>query len=186
MFNFEIKGIFMTWFNKIAKKIMFSLVLCQGFMWQCYAEAANDNLVPVEANRMRVFEILYPKQLQTLEQKRNFVKKHYKNSEHYETFTFPNQTIDSVYKAYVTAYPKDSFGASILHSDLPKTNKAFKADSNNDRMGYVLMYIWEGDKKLSITNTRIEDDNLCGKEILEFEEKGNQTILKSNFEQYCF
>lgn len=176
----------MTYFNKIVKKTICSLFLCQGIIWQCYAETSSDKLVPVEANRMRVFEILYPKQLQTLEQKRNFVKKHYKNSEHYEIFTFPNQTIDSVYKAYITAYLKDSFGASILHTELPKTNKAFRADSNNERMGYVLMYVWEGDKKLSITNTRIEEDNLCGKEILDFEEQGNKTILKSNFEQYCF
>ena len=32
----------------------------------------------------------------------------------------------------------------------------------------------------------IEDDNLCGKELLEFEEQRGQTILKSSFEQYCF
>lgn len=176
----------MLYFSKIAKKIICSLVLCQGIMWQCYAETSSNNVVPAEANIMRVFEILYPKQLQTIDQKRSFIKKHYKNSEHYETFTFPNQNIENVYKAYIAAYPKDSFGASILHTELPKTNKAFKADSNDERIGYVLMYVWEGNKKLSITNMRIKGDNLCGKEILEFDEKGNKTILKSNFEQYCF
>lgn len=172
-------------FGKIAKKIVFGLTLSNSVMWQCYADT-SDKLVPVEATRMRVFEILYPQQLQTLEQKRNFLKKHYRSNEHYEKFTFPNQTIESVYRAYVEAYPKDNFGTSILHDELPKTNKAFKADSDNSRMGYVLMYIWEGNKKLSITNTRIKDDNLCGKETLEFEEQDRQTVLKSNFEQYCF
>ncbi len=170
----------------LLKKIACSLGLCCGIMWQCYAESANKQLMPIEATRLRIFEILYPNNLQTLEQKRAFVKKYYKSGEHYETFIFPNQTIENVYKAYVATHPKDSFGASILHKELPKTNKAFKADSDHDRMGYVLMYVWEGDKKLSITNTRIEDDNLCGKELLEFEEQGKQTILKSNFEQYCF
>lgn len=182
MFNFISKGNVMSYF----KKIVCGLILLNGIAWHCHAETFNNKLVPIEATRMRVFEILYPQQLQTLEQKRVFVKKHYKNNENYETFIFPNQTIENVYKAYVAAYPKNSFGANILHIDLPKTNKAFRADSNDERMGYVLMYIWDGNKKLSITNTRIDNDDLCGKELLEFIEQDKQTILKSSFEQYCF
>lgn len=170
----------MAFLNKVIFSLLFGIIL------QCFAESSDNRLMTVEATRMKVFEILYPQQLKTLEQKRIFVKKHYKYNNGYETFIFPNQTIDSVYNAYVAAYPKDNFGVNVLHKDLPKINKAFRADSNSERTGYVLMYIWSGDKKLSITNTRIEDDNLCGKELLELEEKKGQTILKTNFEQYCF
>ncbi|TLD82476.1 hypothetical protein [Helicobacter trogontum] len=168
------------------KKIVCALGLCCGTIFQCFAESSNNNLMPLEATRIKLFEILYPQQLTTLEQKKAFVKKYYKSSEEHETFIFPNQTLENVYNAYVRAYPTNAFGVSILHKELPRTNKAFRADSNDERMGYVLMYVWDGDKKLTITNTRIEDDNLCGKELLEFEEQKGQTILKSNFEQYCF
>lgn len=168
------------------KKIACGFSLCCVLAVSSFAESGGNKLTTLEATRTKVFEILYPQQLKTLEQKRSFLKKHYKSGEEYETFIFPNQTIESVYNAYITAHPKDSFGSSILHKELPKMNKAYRADSNEDRMGYVLMYIWSGDRKLSITNTRIEDDNLCGKELLEFEEQKGQTILKSSFEQYCF
>ncbi len=166
------------------KRLFIVLSICFSVSFQCYAN--GQKLAPLENNRLRIFEILYPQNLTNIDQKKKFLKSNFKSTEHYDIYTFPNKNIEKVYIAYVKAYPKDSFGSSVLHKELPKTNKAFKAEQDGKTLGYVLMYIWNGDKHLVITNTTIDDDNLCGRDVLEFEQKGNNTTLKSSFEQYCF
>ncbi len=169
------------------KKLFFVACLIVGVGFQCHADVVGPKLAPIENNRLRIFEVLYPKDLSNMDQKKKFLKMNFKATEHYDLYTFPKKNIEEVYNAYVWAYPKDSFGASVLHKELPKTSKAFKAGRDDERPGYVLMYVWNDSKHLTITKSTIhDDDNLCGREILEFEEKGNATTLKSFFEQYCF
>ncbi|RDU66068.1 hypothetical protein CQA53_04490 [Helicobacter didelphidarum] len=148
-------------------------------------QAEESGLLPLEEARLRVFDTLYQNDLKTLVQKRNFLKKNFKTTNEYDIYTFPNQKLESAYKAYADANLNNGIGTNILHKDLPKTNKAFKVDSTKENpLGYVLMYIWNGNSKLTITATRLDGENLCAKEVLEFEQKANATTLKSSFEQY--
>lgn len=166
------------------KSVICRFVIMVSITIYCYADT---ELAPIEAARLRVFETLYKEQLSSAAQKKNFLKQHFKTTGEYDIYTFPHQSIENAYHAYVNANIKNSSVDNVWHKELPKTNKAFKANSTKDNpFGYILMYIWHGDKKLHVTNTRLRGENLCAKEVLEFEEKQNATILQSSFEQYCF
>lgn len=150
-------------------------------------QAADTQLAPIEKARLRVFETLYQKDLTSLKQQQNFLRKNFRSVNGHDIYTFPNQTIDNAYKAYVNANLDNGLFENVLHKELPKTNKAFKGSfQKNNSLDYVLMYVWHGNTNLSVTTTGLDGENLCSKEVLEFSQKQNTTTLTTSFEQYCF
>ena len=68
------------------------------------------------------------------EEKYQFVRSLINFEDGQEKYIFPNQDIKNVYEAHIAANKKDNFGPTILHSELPKTSKAFRKDSTSNEM----------------------------------------------------
>ncbi|STQ86782.1 hypothetical protein LS73_006990 [Helicobacter muridarum] len=154
-----------------------------------YALDQDDSLPVHQELKIKLYEMLYQDKMGNLEnpkEKQDFIRPFIQSHDGEEIYRFPNKNIDDVYRAYNFIHEHDNFGPSILHKELPKTNKAFRKDSTSNIPGYVLIYTWKGDNYLEITNVRLQGDELCGKEILEFRSDDKQTTLTTSLEQYCF
>lgn len=146
-------------------------------------EDSNYELPPIEEARIKIFEHLYKNELNTLDKKKSFLKNNFQSTQEHDIYTFPNADIEDAYNAYANA-SKDE----LLKRELPKTNKAYKieADKKNP-ISKVIAYEWnKNSSKLLVTNIQMQEDELCSKEILEFNKLGKETILKVNYEKYCF
>ncbi|RDU71253.1 hypothetical protein CQA66_06840 [Helicobacter aurati] len=149
----------------------------------------KDSLPIYQELKLKLYQELYPQGTYDMldqEQKQTFIQSLISSNNGIDTYVFPDRSIEEVYRAYNNVHTSDNFGQSVLHKELPKTNKAFRKDSTKDTLGYVLMYIWKNQNSLNITNVRLQGEKLCGKETLDFEQNNKETTLKVGFEQYCF
>lgn len=146
---------------------------------------ASDGYIfqPIEKARLRVFESLYAKDMDNIAKQQKFLKENFTQSSEHDIYTFPNASIKDAYKGYA-----DASSDELLHRDLPSTNKAYKVDATKENhISSLVTYVWSKDsKKLVVTSLKLDGEELCSKEVLDFEQKSKATILKVNFEQYCF
>ncbi|MWV62679.1 hypothetical protein DCO58_02870 [Helicobacter saguini] len=158
--------------------------LCLGFMLCVCGLLAVEGLdfQPIEKARLRVFESLYSKDLDTIAKQQKFLKDNFKQAQENDIYTFPKVSIENAYNAYALANEDEMF-----KRELPSTNKAFKKESLDNKNTSLITYVWGKDSKsLVVTSLKLKGEEICTKETLDFSPKGNATILKVNYQQYCF